>query len=144
VTPLDKIGTDPDRNLAFDKAMAARMNTIGAGYLWAFHRFRSTNGYANHSLEGIWLRAPYLHNGSVPTLDDLLKPPAQRPTTFFAGNDVYDQAHVGFVTNVPSNATRSFIEFDTRLKGNSNVGHVYGTTLSDQDRRALLEYLKTL
>jgi hypothetical protein len=144
VTPLDKIGTDPDRNLAFDKAMAARMNTIGTGYPWAFHRFRSTNGYANHSLEGIWLRAPYLHNGSVPTLDDLLKPPAQRPTTFFAGDDVYDQVHVGFVTNVPASATRSFIQFDTRLQGNSNVGHVYGTTLSDQDRRALLEYLKTL
>jgi hypothetical protein len=144
VTPLAKIGTDPERNLAFDKAMAARMNTIGAGYPWAFHRFRSTDGYANHSLEGIWLRAPYLHNGSVPTLDDLLKPAAQRPATFYAGNDVYDQAHVGFVTDVRGNATRSFIEFDTRLKGNANIGHVYGSTLSDQDRRALLEYLKTL
>ena len=144
VTPLANIGTDPERNLAFDPAMAARMNTIGAGQPWAFHRFRSTNGYANHSLEGIWLRAPYLHNGSVPTLDDLMKPVDQRPKTFFAGDDVYDQVHVGFVSNRPGNGTRSFIEFDTRLKGNSNTGHVYGAALSDQDRRALLEYLKTL
>ena len=144
VTPQSRVGTDPERMRAFDKAMAARMNTIGAGKPWAFHRFRSTNGYANHSLGGIWLRAPYLHNGSVPTLDDLLKPVEQRPTTFFAGDDVYDQERVGFVSNVPGNATRKFIEFDTRLKGNSNVGHVYGSTLSDQDRRALLEYLKTL
>jgi hypothetical protein len=78
------------------------------------------------------------------SLDDLLKSVEQRPTTFFAGDDVYDQARVGFVSNVPGNATRKFIEFDTRLKGNSNAGHVYGGTLSDQDRRALLEYLKTL
>ena len=144
VTPLASIGTDPERNLAFDKAMAARMNTIGAGYPWAFHRFRSTNGYANHALEGIWVRAPYLHNGSVPTLDDLLKPPEQRPVTFYAGDDVYDQAHVGFVSSEASSGDRKFLLFDTRLKGNSNTGHVYGTTLSDQDRRALLEYLKSL
>jgi RoxA-like, cytochrome c-like len=142
--PLARIGTDPERSLAFDKAMAARMNTIGAGYPWAFHRFRSTGGYANHSLEGIWLRAPYLHNGSVPTLDDMLKPPEQRPVTFYAGDDVYDQVHVGFVSDVPANGDRKFIEFDTREKGNSNAGHVYGAMLSDQDRRALLEYLKTL
>jgi len=144
VTPLAQIGTDPERNLAFDPAMAARMNTIGAGQPWAFHRFRSTNGYANHSLEGIWLRSPYLHNGSVPTLDDLMKPVAQRPVTFYAGNDVYDQARVGFATDAPGNATRPFIKFDTREKGNSNAGHIYGAALSDQDRHALLEYLKTL
>jgi hypothetical protein len=80
----------------------------------------------------------------VPTLDDLLKPVDQRPKSFFAGNDVYDQVHVGFVGNVPANATRSFIEFDTRQPGNSNAGHVYGASLSDEDRHALLEYLKTL
>ena len=79
----------------------------------------------------------------MPTLDDLLKPVDQRPKKFFAGNDVYDQQRVGFATDSPGNSTRKFIEFDTSEKGNSNVGHVYGATLSDQDRRALLEYLKT-
>ncbi len=155
VTPLAQIGTDAERVLAFDQAMAARMNTIGAGQPWAFHRFRSLvgsprAGYANHSLEGIWLRAPYLHNGSVPTLDDLLKPVDQRPVKFFVGDDVYDQQRVGFVTDRPDNAAgtskapRKFSEFDTKLRGNSNKGHVYGSGLSDEDRRALLEYLKTL
>lgn len=144
VTPQAEVGTDPERMKAFDDAMAKRMDTIGAGYPWAFHRFRSTNGYANHPLAGIWLRAPYLHNGSVPTLDDLLKPADQRPATFYAGNDVYDQARVGFVSNVASNGSRQFIMFDTHEKGNSNVGHYYGSTLSDADRRSLLEYLKTL
>jgi hypothetical protein len=66
VTPQPKVGTDPERMLAFDKEMAARMNTIGAGYPWGFHRFRSTNGYANHSLEGIWLRAPTCTTGRCP------------------------------------------------------------------------------
>ena len=144
VTPIARLGTDPERLLAFDKAMAARMNTIGAGQPWGFHRFRSTNGYANHSLEGIWLRAPYLHNGSVPTLDDLLKPVDQRPTSFYAGNDVYDQKRVGFVSDQPSGNGRTFIGFDTKQKGDANIGHVYGSGLSDQDRKALLEYLKTL
>ncbi|HVZ10395.1 hypothetical protein [Rhodopila sp.] len=144
VTPIARLGTDPERMLAFDKAMAARMNTIGAGYPWGFHRFRSTNGYANHALEGIWLRAPYLHNGSVPTLDALLRPVSQRPETFYAGNDVYDQKHVGFVSDQPTGNGRTFQLFDTHQKGNSNAGHVYGATLSDDDRQALLEYLKTL
>lgn len=86
----------------------------------------------------------------MPTLDDLLKPVDQRPEKFFAGDDVYDQQRVGFVTNRPDNAagtskaSRKFSEFDTKLRGNSNKGHVYGSGLSDEDRRALLEYLKTL
>jgi len=144
VTPLAKIGTDPERSLAFDKTMADRMNTIGRGQPWGFHRFRATGGYANHPLQGIWVRAPYLHNGSVPSLDDLLKAPDQRTKKFYAGNDVYDQARVGFVSDKPAEGERTFVEFDTTLKGNSNSGHVYGIGLSDADRRALLEYLKTL
>jgi hypothetical protein len=144
VTTLDRIGTDPERVLAFDKDMAARMDTIGAGQPWGFHRFRSTNGYANHPLEGIWLRAPYLHNGSVPTLDDLLKPEAQRPSVFYAGDDVYDQSRVGFISDVPARGGRSFQKFDTSQRGNSNRGHNYGAGLAEPERRALIEYLKTL
>ena len=124
--------------------MADRMNTIGSGTPWAFHRFRSTGGYANHSLQGIWVRAPYLHNGSVPSLDDLMKAPDQRTRKFYTGNDVYDQTRVGFVSDKPAEGDRKFVEFDTSLPGNANTGHVYGSSLSDADRRALLEYLKTL
>ena len=50
------------------------MNTIGTGKPWKFSHFRKTDGYANMPLDGVWLRAPYLHNGSVPTLRALLFP----------------------------------------------------------------------
>src|SRR3546814_12427589 len=54
-------------------------------------------GYNPPFLDGLWLRAPYLHNGSVPTLRDLLEPPAQRPMVFWRGYDLYDPVDVGFV-----------------------------------------------
>jgi Cytochrome c len=144
VTPLAELKTDRERNAAFDTAMATRMNTIGDGYPWHFHRFRTTNGYANHPLDGIWLRAPYLHNGSVPSLRDLLKPDAQRPATFYRGNDVYDPQNVGFVSTEAQSGGRQFYKFDTHDPGNGNAGHLYGINLSDQDKDALIEYLKTL
>ena len=59
-------------------------------------------------------------------------------------NDVYDQAHVGFVSDKATEGGRTFAEFDTSLSGNKNGGHVYGIGMSDADRHALLEYLKTL
>jgi hypothetical protein len=144
VTPLAELGTDPERKSSFDQAMADRMNTIGAGYPWHFHRFRVTDGYANHPLDGIWLRAPYLHNGSVPTLRDLLKPVNERPVTFYRGNDVYDQQNVGFVSSEAQGNGRTFYQFDTHDRGNGNQGHLYGIGLSAQDKNALIEYLKTL
>jgi hypothetical protein len=58
---------------------------------YRFTHFRKTRGYANHPLDGIWLRAPYLHNGSVPTLADLLEPADRRPKVFYRGNDVFDR-----------------------------------------------------
>ena len=77
------------------------MNTFGTGKSWQFSHFRVSDGYANMPLDGLWLRAPYLHNGSVPTLRALLDPPAQRPTIFYRGYDVYDYANVGFVSSGP-------------------------------------------
>ena len=88
-------------------------------------------------------RAPYLHNGSVPTLRDLLEPPEARPASFFRGYDVYDPTKVGFVSDVPSKGARTFTRYDTAIPGNGNGGHVYGTTLSDADKAAIVEYLKT-
>ena len=90
------------------------------------------------------MRAPYLHNGSVPTLRDLLKPAAQRPVTFYRGNDTFTKADVGFVSTVAREGADAYSAYDTRRAGNSNAGHEYGTTLTDTDRDALLEYLKTL
>jgi mono/diheme cytochrome c family protein len=144
VIPSQYLGTDPERQLAFDAKMAARMNTIGKGKPWAFNRFRDTNGYASHPLDGIWLRAPYLHNGSVPTLRELLNPPSGRRTVFYRGDDVYDPQNVGFVSNVAKRGGQAFFRFDTHERGNGNGGHLYGTDLTPTEKSALLEYLKTL
>lgn len=144
VIPTAYLKTDPERQAAFDRTMASRMNTIGAGKPWAFHRFRTTEGYASHPLDGIWLRAPYLHNGSVPTLRELLAPPEQRRTAFYRGDDVYDQKNLGFRSDRSSSGERSFYRFDTRERGNGNGGHLYGVDLSPREKEALLEYLKTL
>ena len=110
---------------------------------YRFKHFRKTNGYANHPLDGIWLRGPFLHNGSVPTLRALLDAPEARPTLFYRGYDVFDQKNVGFVSDVPQEGGQSFSRFETSVPGNGNGGHVYGTTLSDADKTALVEYLKT-
>ncbi len=142
VTPLEQIGTDRERLDSFTPALATAMNTIGEGRPWRFSRFRKTDGYANMPLDGLWLRAPYLHNGSVPDLRALLFP-EERPATFFRAYDVYDWDRVGFVSQGAA-AEREGVRFDTTLRGNGNGGHLYGTTLPTTDKLALLEYLKTL
>jgi hypothetical protein len=110
---------------------------------WAFTHFQNIEGYVARPLTAIWLLAPYLHNGSVPTLWDLLTPPQDRRATFYVGYDGYDFARMGFDTET-ADARRAGQLFDTHLAGNSNQGHTYGTELSVNDRRALIEYLKTL
>lgn len=94
--------------------------------------------YKGRPLNGIWSSAPYLHNGSVPTLYDLLLPPQERPVEFYLGNRDMDVFRVGLKVD-----SGSFL-FDTRLAGNSNSGHEYGIELAHGDRLALLEYLKSL
>ena len=128
VTPLAEIGTDPERLRSFTAALAAKMNTIGDRQAWKFSHFRKTDGYANMPLDGVWLRAPYLHNGSVPTLRALLFP-EERPAVFYRGYDVYDWQRVGFVADGPE-AEKDGVRFDTRLRGNGNAGHVYGPRAS--------------
>jgi hypothetical protein len=144
IVPIELIRTDRGRLDSFTPAVASNMNTVGAGFEWRFKHFRKTHGYVNSFLDGIWLRAPYLHNGSVPTIADLLKPPALRPKLFYRGNDVYDQGKVGFLATQASEGTRQFFPYDTTLEGNRNTGHDYGTDLQESDKSALLEYLKTL
>ncbi len=142
VTPIEQIGTDRERLDSFTPALAAAMNTIGRGRPWRFSRFRKTHGYANMPLDGLWLRAPYLHNGSVPDLRALLFP-GERPARFFRAYDVYDWQRGGFVSQGPD-AEREGVLFDTTRRGNANSGHLYGADLPTSDKLALLEYLKTL
>lgn len=96
--------------------------------------------YRARPLNGVWATGPFLHNGSVPSIADLLLPPAERPATFHVGSRELDPVRVGF-ENVAGPRT---MEFDTRIPGNSNAGHTYGTRLSDEDKAALLEYVKVL
>jgi len=105
---------------------------------------KKTGGYVAVPLDGIWMRGPYLHNGSVPTIGDLLKAPAQRPTTFYRGNNLLNTQDIGFVSDLAQEKGLHFVRFDTRQPGKGNAGHLYGTGLSDQDKKAILEYLKTL
>jgi mono/diheme cytochrome c family protein len=142
-----------------------RQQFLDACYPARFSHFRKTFGYANLPLDGIWLRAPYLHNGSVPDLKALLEPAAIRPVVFYTGYDVYDYDRVGFVTKPlcgegqaqewcvapgstePDVPVGSGWRFDTTQPGNGNYGHEgpeYGTELPAEDKQALLEYLKTI
>jgi hypothetical protein len=101
--------------------------------------------YKARPLNGIWATAPYLHNGSVPNLDALLRPAAQRPRSFSTGVRTFDAVRVGYLTDV-----RGFPRFTvdcangTPIPGNSNAGHEDGANLTDQERSQLIEYLKTL
>jgi hypothetical protein len=100
--------------------------------------WRTTSNYAARPLVAVWATPPYLHNGSVPTMYDLLLPADQRPKTFPLGQREYDPAKLGYVTNVE----KVIFLFDTSKPGNSNAGHEYGTKLTDVERYELIEYLK--
>jgi hypothetical protein len=100
--------------------------------------------YESRVLEGIWATAPYLHNGSVPTLADLLKPATERPATFKIG-PAYDPVNLGLaIDQTMFNYTMQTTDCSDRNSGNSRCGHEFGTQLSPAEKRALLEYLKVL
>jgi len=102
--------------------------------------WRLTGQYLTRPLTGVWATSPYLHNGSVPTLWHLLHP-TQRPAKFIVGNREYDPAKLGY------SAGGNGWTFDTSQPGNSNTGHAgdkYGTNLTEDQKDALLEYLKTI
>lgn len=143
VIPIGDVATDAHRLDMWTAASASAFNEYADGYPWDFKAFRKTNGYVAVPLDGIWLRAPYLHNGSVPSLQDLLEPPSTRPTIFYRGYDLFDPARIGFVSNGPI-AERIGTRYDTASPGNGNGGHLYGTSLTAAEKRALLEFLKTL
>jgi hypothetical protein len=154
VTPdqADKLRTDRWRLDSYTHELAAGQNQLYAEYGGErFRHFRKTFGYANSPLDGIWLRAPYLHNGSVPTLRDLLEPADKRPKRFFRGYDVYDPVRVGWVSNVaiepaasaqssPHLAGRRYFLFDT----NAVPGEITGafariTAINPQTRVVALD-----
>lgn len=102
---------------------------------------QKVEGIKAKSLDGVIFTAPYLHNGSVPTIWDLLSDESSRPSSFWIGCNKYDSVKMGFDC---SEADANVFEFKTSLQGNSNQGHLYGTDLNDNEKMALIEYLKTL
>ena len=100
--------------------------------------------YKARPLNGIWSTAPYLHNGSVPNLYQLLKPSAERTADFPVGSREFDPVNVGFVSTPSPGAFRFRTTDDAGnpIPGNSNAGHEYGTTLDDEQRWQLIEFLK--
>ena len=111
---------------------------------------RELRAYKARPLAGVWATAPFLHNGSVPSIYQLLSPQDERETTFYKGTFEYDPRHLGYRTEAFANG----FMFDTRITGNHNSGHefragtrgngVIGRLLQPEERWALLEYLKVL
>ena len=111
---------------------------------------RTALAYKARPLDGIWANAPYLHNGSVPTLYALLQPVVDRPKTFTIGSREFDPVDVGLRTDPISGGTL----VDTSVRGDRNTGHefddapgrrgVIGRKLGEEERRDLVEFLKTL
>ena len=96
--------------------------------------------YRARPLDGIWATAPYLHNGSVQNLHELLKPGSKRKSKFYVGDMKFDAKRIGFKSKNKGNTSL----LDTSLPSNSNLGHEYGTTLSKKEKWELIEFLKTL
>ncbi|MGH7766416.1 MAG: cytochrome c [Candidatus Binatia bacterium] len=140
--PIERVNTDRRRLDSWSQATADGFNGLDE-YRWKYVGFRGTFGYIAVPLDGVWARAPYLHNGSVPSIRDLLEPPEKRPKVFYRGYNVYDPENLGFVSQ-GREAEKAGFKFDTHLDGNGNAGHLWGTQLSSEEKRSLIEYLKTL
>jgi mono/diheme cytochrome c family protein len=155
IVPLDVIGTDPARSHGLSDRLVAHYNKT---WLGAEHPVETKRvGYQAPPLDGIWATAPYLHNGSVPTLHALFES-SSRPSRFTRPPSTdfshYDQAHIGWkftevsADELASTARRSPFQakfiVDTARFGMSNGGHTFGDQLSEQERMELIEYLKTL
>jgi hypothetical protein len=139
-------GTDPERWKAFLPATAQALNDYGRlNNLWKWNSFRGSKvpgGYLCGPLDGIWARAPYLHNGSVPTIAELMKPERERVPSFYRGNRQYDQQEMGWVYKDAKEGERALFRYDTTLTGNSNAGHDHPVPAAEVPD--LIAYLKTL
>jgi cytochrome c5 len=131
-------------NAAIGTILGQKAHAIEAG-LEDYLKVRSARtfdprSYKARPLNGIWATAPYLHNGSVPNLWQLLQPADKRVKEFYVGSREVDPVNVGLDTAPYPGG----FKFDTTLPSNSNAGHTYGTTLTDDQKWALIEYIKTL
>ena len=152
VIPLEEVGTDETLATGASQFAGEYVAWFNESFYGEIARLETEPGYYAPPLDGIWATAPYLHNGSVPTLAALLES-STRPkfwTRSFDSND-YDEAAVGWLftpldhgqADEPNAGARKKI-YDTTGLGYGNSGHVYGDVLSPEERAAVIEYLKTL
>lgn len=153
VIALEVIGTDPEL------ALTATSGSEDRFFRWIQQSFYGENarlapapGYVAPPLDGVWVTAPYLHNGSVPTIEALLDS-SRRPTYWLRSFDSgsYDMRALGWKYKELPYGKQGATDpeerrriYDTTLPGYSNRGHAFGDVLTGEDRSALLEYLKTL
>jgi mono/diheme cytochrome c family protein len=190
--PIEMIGTDRTRFDTWAQEDADGANTVAEDIGVNRRHMVKSIGYVATPLTGLWLKAPYMHNGGIANMTELLTPPAQRKSEFWRGCDLYDDRNMGFVSwfgrterllerqrtvvgkkKVPKkDAPGEFVEEDILLPphnlyrgfvgseesaacptiwlqnsavpGDGNQGHDYGTKLSADEKRQLIEYLKTL
>lgn len=164
---LDRVGTSPMRASNFARPLAFKAFPDALGAMAAFAEtalfnqhgltpqerrqlepdgdpvWRSTMMYQARPLVGIWATAPFLHNGSIPTLYDLLQPATNRPASFPIGHRDFDPKKLGFTTDV----AKPVWTFDATIEANHNIGHEgagFGTDLTEESKWDLIEYMKTL
>ena len=142
--PIVEVGTDRHRLDMWSVEARDSYAAYEPDYPWGFEHFEKTDGYVATDLSGLWLRGPYLHNGSVPNLRALLMRPENRPTSFWRGSDLVDTANGGFVSTEGADPQRELWRYDTTEPGNANSGHRWGTGLNASEKEVLLSYLKTL
>ena len=148
VVDAAEVGTDPVRAARLGPGEAEAINTLMAD---PDYPMTPTGGYLAPPLVGVWATAPYLHNGSIPDLAALLNP-AERPALWRRlGSDPehFDPDRVGWRFDTPAEpgdplTVEGRRTYDTTREGLSNAGHTYGADLTEAERAALLEYLKTL
>lgn len=151
LVPIEEIGTDRARLDALSVAARERYAQSWFGEYGEQDTRLNPGGYVAPPLDGVWASAPYFHNGSVPTLWHVLHP-TERPTIWRRrSEDGYDQEKVGLeieiVDKIPTAALLSSERreyFDTRRFGKSAAGHDFPDALTPEEKRAVLEYLKTL
>ena len=150
IVPLEEVATDPVRLRALSPQHRRQYGQSWFADYGKQETLEDPGGYIAPPLDGVWASAPYFHNGSVPTLWHLLHPEA-RPVVWHRDEDGYDQQQVGLQAEtfdeLPETITgidqlRQY--FDTRQYGKSAAGHPFVDRLSDEEKRAVLEYLKTL
>jgi mono/diheme cytochrome c family protein len=150
LVPIDDVGTDRVR---LDALTPRHREAYGKSWFTEYGKLANLSdpgGYVAPPLDGIWASAPYFHNGSVATLWHVLHPQARPVVWHRIGND-FDQERVGpaieTLEKLPADVTAGWQKreyFDTRAFGKSSVGHTFPDTLTEAEKRAVLEYLKTL